>query len=82
VLEGNWGSWAIEIKTGTVKTADLHGLLEFSRRHPNYRPLLVCDSGALPTAERAGIDGTTWHNFLVHGLPGAIGATQALASSG
>jgi predicted AAA+ superfamily ATPase len=82
VLEGTWGSWAIEIKTGMVKTADLRGLLEFSRRHSNYRPLLVCDSGALPAAERAGIEAVTWHNFLVHGLPGAIGATQAPISSG
>jgi predicted AAA+ superfamily ATPase len=81
ILEGTWGLWAIEIKTGTVKTADLHGLLEFTRRHPNFRSLLICDSAALSIADRAGVEAATWRNFLVHGLPRAIDATQAAASS-
>jgi uncharacterized protein len=75
VLEGPWGPWAIEIKTGTVRTADLHGLFEFTRRHTNYRPLLICDSGALPIAQRAGVEAVTWRNFLIHGLPRAIDAS-------
>lgn len=75
ILEGTWGNWALEIKSGIVKAADLHGLLEFNRRHPGYRPLLVCDAGAMPAAERVGVEAVTWSNFLIHGLPGAIGVT-------
>jgi hypothetical protein len=72
VIEGTWDSWAIEIKTGTFKVADLQGLFEFTRRHPSYRPLLVCDTAALPTAERAGVEVVTWRQFLIAGLPGAM----------
>jgi hypothetical protein len=64
---------ALEIKSGIVKAADLHGLLEFHRRHPGYRPLLICDAGAMPAAERVGVEAVTWSNFLIYGLPGAIG---------
>ena len=32
VIEGNWGKWAVEIKTGAVSPADLRGLTEFTRR--------------------------------------------------
>ena len=46
ILEGTWGTWAIEIQTGAVRAADLQALLEFSRRHPSYRPLLLCDAAA------------------------------------
>lgn len=81
VLEGTWGSWAIEIKTGSVKTADLRGLFEFNRRHTSYRPLLICDSAALPLAERVGVEAVTWRNFLVHGLPRAVDAPEGAASS-
>jgi uncharacterized protein len=81
VIEGTWGSWAIEIKTGVVRAADLQGLLEFTRRHPSYRPLLICDTAALPTAERVGIEATTWRRFLIEGLPGAIEATRAPVAS-
>lgn len=80
VIEGTWGSWAIEIKTGAFKAADLQGLFEFTRRHPSYRPLLICDAAALPTAERAGIEAVTWRQFLVEGLPAAIRATEVTTS--
>lgn len=76
VIEGTWGSWAIEIKTGVVRATDLQGLLEFTRRHPSYRPLLICDTSALPTAERIGIEAATWRQFLIKGLPGAIHANS------
>ena len=76
VLEGSWGSWALEIKTGSVRTADLQGLLEFSRRNVKYRPLLVCDAATLPLAERAGVEATTWRNFLLRGLPAALEGTS------
>lgn len=69
VLEGSWGSWAIEVKTGTVATADLEGLGEFVRRHPKFRPLVVCDDEAHPVAERAGFEAMPWSDFLLHGPP-------------
>jgi predicted AAA+ superfamily ATPase len=70
VLEGSWGSWAVEVKTGAVQTSDLGGLLEFTRRYPGYRPLVVCEEGELPAAERAGVEAMTWRKFLLHGPVG------------
>ncbi len=74
IFDGTWGSWAVEIKTGAVETSDLRGLLEFTRRNPSYRPLLVCDDAALRVAERAGIEAATWRRFLAEGLPRAVHA--------
>jgi hypothetical protein len=54
VLEGTWGRWAVEIKTGAVGTTDLRGLLEFTRRFPEYRPLLVGDPPGQLTAAYTG----------------------------
>jgi predicted AAA+ superfamily ATPase len=70
VIEGSWGTWALEIKTGSVQTADLRALLEFARRFPEYRPLLVCGSEGLAPAQRAGIAAITWRDFLMTGPPG------------
>jgi predicted AAA+ superfamily ATPase len=69
VLQGNWGSWAIEVKTGRVSSADLKGLGEFVRRHTKFRPLVVCDDEARPVAERAGFDAISWSDFLLRGPP-------------
>jgi len=71
VLEGSWGSWAVEVKTGTISLVDLKGLGEFVRRHPRFRPLVVCDDEACPVAERAGFEAMPWTEFLLHGLPPA-----------
>ena len=69
VLEGTWGSWALEIKTGSVDTADLRGVLEFTRRYPKYRPLVICDAEPRLSVERAGIRAITWREFLLTGPP-------------
>jgi len=68
VIEGSWGSWAVEVKTGRIALADLKGLGEFVRRHSRFRPLVVCDEEALPVAERAGFAAMPWTEFLLHGL--------------
>jgi hypothetical protein len=68
VIEGSWGSWALEIKTGRFGAADLHGLLEFVRRFPAYRPLVICADREIGTAERLGIPAVTWRHFLLEGL--------------
>jgi predicted AAA+ superfamily ATPase len=69
VLEGSWGSWAIEVKTGRFASTDLRGLGEFVRRHKKFRPLIVCDEAARVVAERAGFEATSWTDFLLHGPP-------------
>jgi uncharacterized protein len=70
VLDGSWGSWAMEVKTGPVNEVELRGLLEFTRRHSSYRPLLVCDPRGKTAAARAGIDAIAWRDFLLAGPPG------------
>jgi predicted RecB family endonuclease len=67
VLEGSWGAWAIEVKTGRISASDLRGLGEFARRHARFRPLVVCDAAARPVAQRAGFDAVPWVDFLLHG---------------
>lgn len=72
VMEGSWGRWAIEVKTGKLQATDLNGLLEFVRRFPRFTPLVVCDAGSVPTAERLGVRAVTWQQYLVKG-PGRSG---------
>lgn len=69
VLDGSWGAWAIEVKTGRFSGSDLKGLGELSRRHPKFRPLVICDEDARPIAERAGFEAVSWIDFLLHGPP-------------
>ncbi len=71
VLEGSWGSWAIEVKSGRFQMKDLAGLLEFVRRHPGIRPLVVCDAAGLSAAGQAGVQAVTWQEFLLSGPPGS-----------
>lgn len=67
VIEGSWGSWAIEVKTGKFQVSDLRGLLEFTRRHPAFKPLVVCTASGRATAERADVPAITWQEFLLDG---------------
>jgi hypothetical protein len=69
VLEGSWGSWAIEVKTGRIGLTDLRGLLEFHRRHPRYRPLVIGGPEAMAVAARAGVAAMSWQDFLLRGPP-------------
>lgn len=69
ILEGSWGSWAVEVKTGSFTSADLKGLAELTRRHPKLRPLVLCDGEARPAAERAGFESMAWTDFLLGGPP-------------
>ena len=71
VIEGSWGSWAIEVKTGRISTSDLKGLGEFVRRHPKFRPLVVCDDDARQVVERMGFEAVPWTDFLLRGPPRA-----------
>jgi len=67
VIEGSWGDWAIEVKTGEFLMADLKGLLEFVRRHAAFKPLVVCREQERAVAERAGVRAVTWQRFLMQG---------------
>jgi uncharacterized protein len=69
VLEGSWGKWAVEVKTGKFQMNDLTGLLEFTRRYPTFKPLVICSAGGRATAERAEIPAITWQEFLLVGPP-------------
>jgi predicted AAA+ superfamily ATPase len=71
VLEGSWGAWAIEVKTGPIRTTDLRGLLEFARRFPRFRPLVVCDAPQVSEVQRLGLQALTWVRFLLEGPDGA-----------
>ncbi len=59
------------MKTGAFSIADLGGLGEFVRRHPEFRPLVVCVDETRPVAERAGFEATLWTDFLLRGPPRA-----------
>jgi predicted AAA+ superfamily ATPase len=79
VLDGSWGSFAVEVKSGRYSQADLAGLFEFNRRHPRYRPLVVGVRGGLGVAERLGLSAMTWQDFLLHGPPGSPTEADRLA---
>jgi hypothetical protein len=68
VVDGSWGKWAIEIKSGGVHLADLRGLLAFHRRFSKFRPLLVGTAAARDVAERAGVAWVDWREFLLRGV--------------
>ncbi len=70
VLEGSWGAWAIEVKTGPIAMAELRGLGELVRRNPKLRPLVLCDAEGLRSVERAGFEAMSWSDFLLRGPPG------------
>ncbi|HSN90149.1 MAG TPA: ATP-binding protein [Anaeromyxobacteraceae bacterium] len=71
VLEGGWGAWAIEVKSGPFRAGEIAGLLEFVRRHRSFRPLVVGDAEGRGPAERAGVRWIDWRDFLVGGPAGA-----------
>jgi len=72
VLEGSWGRWAIEVKPGRFEIGQLAGLLEFVRRNPRFKPLVVCTRETRSTAERAEVPAVDWHDFLLgQPLPGS-----------
>jgi len=71
VIEGSWGRWALEIKTSRYTVRDLAGLLEFTRRHPAFRPLVLCPDAETHVARAAGAEAVAWKQFLWGGPPGA-----------
>src|SRR5215472_10591846 len=69
VIEGSWGHWAIEIKTGGFDAHDLRGLLEFCRRNAKFYPLVITRPGDESTARHLGLLAISWKQFLIGGPP-------------
>jgi len=67
VLEGSWGNWAVEVKTGRFGGQDLRGLAEFCRRYPAFTPLVITAPGDEENARRHGIRSISWEEFLMAG---------------
>ncbi|MGH9389984.1 MAG: DUF4143 domain-containing protein [Vicinamibacteria bacterium] len=70
VVEGSWGSWVIQVTTGSVSSLDLKGIGEFTRRYPSFRPLVLCAEEGRTAVERAGFPAMAWSEFLFSGPPG------------
>lgn len=65
VIQGTWGAWAVEIKSsGPVVSTDMKGILEFCRRNPRFRPLIVTGAGEAKAGDRFGVTSLTWQDFL------------------
>jgi predicted AAA+ superfamily ATPase len=73
VLEGDWGAWAIEIKSARFGSRDLAGLFEFCKRYPAFRPLAVTRPGDEDLARRFGVQAVSWVDFLTGGPASAGG---------
>lgn len=69
IVEGSWGNWAVEVKTGSFETDAIRGLLEFCRRHPRYRPLVLTGAAGSEAVRRVGVTTLTWADFLLGALP-------------
>ncbi|MDO8836385.1 MAG: ATP-binding protein [Vicinamibacterales bacterium] len=69
IVDGSWGAWAIEVKTGDIDPARLRGLAEFTRRFPQYRPLVLCDERGHAAVSRLGLRPRLWSDFLFDGPP-------------
>lgn len=69
VLDGSWGKWAVEIKTGKYDAQALKGLLEFCRRNPEFAPLVISAPGDERIASRHGVAAVNWRDYLVAGPP-------------
>ena len=70
IIDGPWGRWAVEIKTGRFEARDADALLEFTRRYPRFTPLVVVDAASMAVVKALGTAGVTWQDFLLHGPPG------------
>jgi hypothetical protein len=72
VLEGSWGNWAVEVKTGSFDVHALKGLLEFCRRNPKFTPLVITAPGSKSAPRRHGIRSVSWEEFLIAGPVGRL----------
>jgi uncharacterized protein len=76
VIEGDWGDWAVEVKTSTFDFYELKGLLEFCRRNSKFRPLVITAPGNERIARGHGLSAISWNEFLVSGPPSLAKTTM------
>ena len=57
--------YLLEVKTGRYSAEDLRGLGHAARKFPGCRPLVLCDPGWEPVAERAGFEAGSWEDYLI-----------------
>ncbi len=69
VIQGPWGKWAIEVKTGDVRHKDLEGLLTFVGRNRSFRPLVITGETGAKAASALNVPSITWDRFLLDGPP-------------
>lgn len=72
VIDGGYGGWLIEVKTGSLTLQDLKGPLEFCRRYFQVSPLR--SSPAPDDEDMAGrhqLLAVNWKDFLLSGPPAA-----------
>ncbi|HEY6271877.1 MAG TPA: ATP-binding protein [Terriglobales bacterium] len=72
VIEGSWGAWAVEVKTGSLGSHQLKSMLEFCRRNPKFQPLVITATGAEEQARRHGLAAVSWSEFLLSGPPSGV----------
>ncbi len=75
VFEGNWGDWAVEVKTSGFDSHELKGLLEFCRRNSRFRPLVITAPGDERVARGHGLSAMSWREFLMSGPPSSAKTT-------
>lgn len=68
-IEGSWGAWAVEVETRPFQMEALTGLLEFCRRHPRFRPLVLTGIEQHDATRQAGVITQPWSDFLLSGPP-------------
>jgi predicted AAA+ superfamily ATPase len=67
LFEGDWGHWAVEVKTARFDVSELKGLLEFCRRNPKFRPFVITAPGDERIAQGHGLLAMSWEEFLLSG---------------
>lgn len=67
IIEGSWGAWAVEVKTGSFGSQQLKAVLEFCRRNPKFQPLVITSPGNEEQVQRHGLAAVSWKGFLLSG---------------
>lgn len=72
IVEGSWGAWAVEVKTGSFGSQQLKAVLEFCRRNPRFQALVITGRGGEEHAQRHGLGAVSWSEFLLSGPPSSL----------
>ena len=68
VIEGDWGRWLVEVKSGRYAAHDLRGLSEAAAKFSGFRSVVLCDPGQEAPARAAGFHALGWPEYLRTGL--------------